>query len=149
MYPPQFAIAYAADSGSLVGGFIGGIVSAFAVAAVSGTVRCRNGSGGAAGRPARFLPPSTTVAPSSSPNMPTILPTQLAPSHVIPLQSFVFFFKGGRERFDKWRFAESSGGSLLSAGAKAAAPSLGSSGGSSGGYGGMGSTGGGYGSTTS
>ena len=100
-YPPQFAISYAADSGSLAGGFIGGILSAFAVAG-----------------------------------------------------AFVFFFRGGREAFDKWRFAAESGGSLLKPTATGAGESGGLAGAagakSSGGYGGLGASGGGgYGATAS
>jgi hypothetical protein len=69
--------------------------------------------------------------------------------------AFDFFFRGGQERFDNWRFAGGSGGSALLAaktasagGAGGAAPSIAGAA-SSGGYGStsLSSGGGGYGST--
>lgn len=99
-YPPQFAITYAADTASLAGGFVGGIITAVAVAG-----------------------------------------------------AFIFFARGGREKFDKWRFADSAGGSLLRSAAVAPKEGSGSGSGlasaaSGGGYGGLSTSGGGsYGST--
>ena len=56
--------------------------------------------------------------------------------------TFIFFLRGGRERFDKWRFTSSNGGSLLSGGGAGSAPSVGGGLASS-------SSGGGYGSSSS
>lgn len=67
--------------------------------------------------------------------------------------AIVFFFRGGRDRFDSWRYAGGSGGGALLAaktagGAGGAAPSIAGAA-SSGGYGSasLSSGGGGYGST--
>lgn len=133
-YPPQFAITYQSDGTSLAcawlegGGGRGGGGGSF----------CRR----ALSPPVCLFPPSPLSHFMHPPPPPT--PTAVSffggiISAVAVAGSFIFWFRGGREAFDKWRFSQGGVGAGLMKGpvSAAAAPSLSSS------------AGGGYGSTVS